>query len=253
MAVQPIWSDVFAEDDPYAEVLEGYDKAQDIMSVTCDEASTVAGIAATMKVLPGGNKPFVYNTNSAAGALTVEDTENEEHGPAIKVVTLATEAGTLSEYIMGWYSYTDAGSGAVVYQGDFCFLDFIGSHRILEPVYASANMKDGTSFQNKVYAFVVESSGDAGVVMVGNKKKTIEAEKWYTFAVAINMDEGIAEYLIDNELICTQSFKEQYVEALFRSGVLLYGFCRAFGGFENRAWQIDKVCELLKAETADNL
>ena len=197
---------VFAADDM---VPQGYEKVRDIMSITCSEATTLSGLASSQPASEGVSKPFNYNSNSGNSGLSIEDTGDEEHKEAIKLITCGSAVGTLREYITGWYSYTSAGT--VIYEADFLFKDFVGSRRILEPVFVSANMKDGTAFQNKVYAFVVEKKGEGGVAMVGGARAELEANTWYTFTVAINMDAGLSTYYINGEQVAEQDFSGQYV------------------------------------------
>ena len=204
----------FAEEETYEPALSGYEKIKEILSVNFDGVSSVSEVSSSNGTVTDGSntaKRFQHATTRAASCFAIEqapqDADNtaEMHGPALKLVT---SAGTQpQEYIMGWYSFTN--TGAVVYQGDFLFKDFAGSRRILEPVFLSANMVEKWGVGAP---FIVEASGDNGVVRLPKATREIVKNKWYTFAAVVNMDEGLTTYFIDGEAVATENFRDKYIE-----------------------------------------
>lgn len=206
LALLPTYA--YAENEAYEPALSGYEKTEDILSATFDEATSINGVANACGTVTGTtSRKIEYNNKLAAGTYTIEPApvDAEAHGPALKLIT---EAGTnFKEYLMGWYSLTE--KGAVVYQGDFLFKDFAGSRRILEPVFVSANMAGSWGVGAP---FIVEANGEGGIARLPGKSKALAKNTWYTFAAVVNMDEGLTTYFIDGEAIATENFRSKYVE-----------------------------------------
>lgn len=205
---------VFADDD-FGGTLDGFVMYNEVMNITCDEADSLSAISTKTKTVSNKQlglsyKAFVPVKASDLGAniLALEDSGDEEHG---KVILVEPHITTVKDFIMGYYSLTVAGSGAVVYSADFYFKDFNANYRLLEPVFSSATLGD-SSFNNKVNPFIVKANGDMGSIEIASKsRKEIEPNKWYNFALIVNMDDGMMTWCVDDEVLYTQDFSEQYV------------------------------------------
>ena len=204
---------VFADDD-FGGALDGFVKSKDIMSITCDEAETLVGIRNKQTLFTKSSVyetvyPFMHNDTVDDG-IRLEDSGDADHGMAMRIVPIDADIG--KQYIMGGYSYTTQGNGAVVFSADLMFKDFNGKYRLLEPLMSSGTMSSGTNFNNKIaWTFVVEGSGETGNVQINSKKvKDLAANTWYTFVIVVNMDDGVMTWFIDGEQLASQDFSNQF-------------------------------------------